>query len=96
MGVAALEDKIVQQAVATILNAIYEEDFLGFSYGFRPGRGAHQALDALSVALTQKRVNYVLDADIRGFFDSISHEWMRKFVQHRVADTGYSGSSRNG
>jgi group II intron reverse transcriptase/maturase len=72
--------------VVTILNAIYEEDFLGFSYGFRPGRGPHQALDALSVALTQKRVNYVLDADIRGFFDSISHAWMRKFVQHRVAD----------
>ena len=86
LGVAALEDKIVQQAVVTILNAIYEEDFLGFSYGFRPGRSQHQALDALSYALTQKRVNYVLDADIRGFFDSISHEWMLKFVQHRVAD----------
>ena len=82
LGVAALEDKIVQQAVVTILNAIYEEDFLGFSYGFRPGRSQHQALDAL----TQKRVNYVLDADIRGFLDSISHEWMLKFVQHRVAD----------
>ena len=86
LWVAALEDKIVQQAVVTILNAIYEEDFLGFSYGFRPGRSQHQALDALSYALTQKRVNYVLDADIRGFFDSISHEWMLKFVQHRVAD----------
>jgi group II intron reverse transcriptase/maturase len=86
LGVAALEDKIVQQAVVTILNAIYEEDFLGFSYGFRPGRSQHQALDALSYALTRKHVNYVLDADIRGFFDSISHEWMRKFVQHRVAD----------
>ena len=86
LGVAALEDKIVQQAVVTILNAIYEEDFLGFSYGFRPGRSQHQALDALSYALTQKRVNYVLDADIRGFFDNISHEWMLKFVQHRVAD----------
>jgi len=86
LGVAALEDKIVQQAVVTILNAIYEEDFLGFSYGFRPGRSQHQALDALSYALTQKHVNYVLDADIRGFFDSISHEWMLKFVQHRVAD----------
>ena len=71
LGVAALEDKIVQQAVVTILNAIYEEDFLGFSYGFRPGRSQHQALDALSYALTRKRVNYVLDADIRGFFDSI-------------------------
>jgi group II intron reverse transcriptase/maturase len=86
LGVAALEDKIVQQAVVTILNAIYEEDFLGFSYGFRPGRSQHQALDALSYALTQKRVNYVLDADIRGFFDAISHSWMLKFVQHRVAD----------
>jgi group II intron reverse transcriptase/maturase len=86
LGVAALEDKIVQQAVVTILNAIYEEDFVGFSYGFRPGRSQHQALDALWYALTVKHVNYVLDADIRGFFDSISHEWMRKFVQHRVAD----------
>ena len=86
LGVAALEDKIVQQAVVTILNAIYEEDFLGFSYGFRPGRSQHQALDALSYALTVKHVNYVLDADIRGFFDSISPEWMLRFVQHRVAD----------
>ena len=86
LGVAALEDKIVQQAVVTILNAIYEEDFLGFSYGFRPGRSQHQALDALSYALTQKRVNYVLDADIRGFFDAISHAWMLKFVEHGVAD----------
>jgi len=86
LGVAALEDKIVQQAVVTILNAIYEEDFLGFSYGFRPGRSQHQALDALSYALTQKRVNYVLDADIRGFFDNLSHAWMLKFVEHRVAD----------
>jgi RNA-directed DNA polymerase len=72
LGVAALEDKIVQQAVATILNQIYEEDFLGFSYGFRPGRSQHQALDALSVALTERKVNYVLDADIRGFLDSSS------------------------
>jgi group II intron reverse transcriptase/maturase len=86
LGVAALEDKIVQQAVVTILNAIYEEDFLGFSYGFRPGRSQHQALDALSHALTVKHVNYVLEADIRGFFDNISHAWMLKFVQHRVAD----------
>ena len=86
LGVAALEDKLVQQAVTTILNEIYEEDFLEFSYGFRPGRSQHQALDALSVALTQKKVNYVLDADIRGFFDHIDHGWMMKFVQHRVAD----------
>jgi retron-type reverse transcriptase len=86
LGVAALEDKVVQQAVVTILNQIYEEDFLGFSYGFRPRRSQHQALDALSFALMRKKVNYVLDADIRGFFDEISHEWMLKFVQHRVAD----------
>ena len=86
LGIAALEDKIVQQAVVTILNQIYEMDFKGFSYGFRPVRGPHQALDALSVALLGKRVNWVLDADIRGFFDNLSHEWMMKFVQHRVAD----------
>jgi len=86
LGVAALEDKLVQQAVATILNQIYEEDFVGFSYGFRPGRSQHQALDALTVALKTKKVNYVLDADIRGFFDHLDHEWMMKFVQHRVAD----------
>jgi RNA-directed DNA polymerase len=86
LGVAALEDKIVQQAVVTILNEIYEVDFQGFSYGFRPGRSPHQALDALSVGLHRKRVNWVLDADIRGFFDQMSHEWTMKFVQHRVAD----------
>ena len=86
LGIAALEDKIVQQAVVTILNAIYEEDFLGFSYGFRPGHSQHQALDALGVALASKHVNYIVDADIRGFFDNLSHEWMLKFVQHRVAD----------
>lgn len=86
LGVAALEDKLVQQAVATILNEIYEEDFLGFSYGFRPGQSQHRALDALVAGLTQKKVNYVLDADIRGFFDHLDHAWMMKFVQHRVAD----------
>src|SRR6202521_1225803 len=86
LGVAALEDKIVQQAVVTILNEIYEVDFKGFSYGFRPGRSPHQALDALSVGLHRKRVNWVLDADICGFFDNMSHEWTMKFVQHRVAD----------
>ena len=86
LGVAALEDKIVQQAVVTILNQIYEEDFLGFSYGFRPGRSQHDALDALSYALLRKKVNYVLDADIRGFFDSLDHGWLIKFVEHRVAD----------
>jgi RNA-directed DNA polymerase len=86
LGVAALEDKIVQQAVVTILNQIYEMDFKGFSYGFRPGRGPHQALDALTVAIQRKRVNWVLDADIRTFYDSLSHEWMLKFIEHRVAD----------
>jgi retron-type reverse transcriptase len=73
LGVAALEDKVAQPAVVTILNQIYEEDFLGFSYGFRPGRGQHDALDALSYALLKKKVNYILDADIRGFLDSSSH-----------------------
>jgi RNA-directed DNA polymerase len=86
LGVAALEDKLVQQATVTILNQIYEEDFLGSSYGFRPGRSQHDALDALSVALEQKKVNYVLDADIKSFFDNLEKTWLIKFVEHRVAD----------
>src|ERR1700682_2894583 len=86
LGVAALEDKIVQQAVVTILNQIYEVDSKGFSYGFRPGRSPHQALDALTVGIQRKRVNWVLDADILGFFDHLSHEWAIKFIEHRVAD----------
>ena len=86
LGIAALEDKIVQQAVVTVLNQIYEADFQGFSYGFRPGRSPHQALDALTVGIQRKRVNWVLDADIRGFFDNMSHEWTMKFIEHRVAD----------
>ena len=86
LGIAALEDKIVQQAVVTILNQIYEVDFQGFSYGFRPGRSPHQALDALYVGIQRKRVNWVLDADIQGFFDNVSHDWALKFVEHRVAD----------
>jgi group II intron reverse transcriptase/maturase len=86
LGIAALEDKIVQQAIVTVLNQIYETDFLGFSYGFRPGRSPHQALDALAVGITRKRVNWILDADIRAFFDNVDHEWIVKFVQHRVAD----------
>src|ERR1700756_3905383 len=86
LGIAALEDKIVQHAVATVLNQIYEEDFQGFSYGFRPGRSQHQALDALWVGIMRKRVNWILDADIRDFFGSISHEWLVKFLQHRIAD----------
>jgi group II intron reverse transcriptase/maturase len=86
LGIASLEDKIVQRAVVEVLNAIYEEDFLGFSYGFRPGRKQHDALDALAVGLEKRRVNWVLDADIRGFFDTINHEWLVKFVEHRIAD----------
>jgi RNA-directed DNA polymerase len=86
LGIAALEDKIVQRAVVTVLNAIYEEDFLGFSYGFRPGRGPHDALDALSVAISKTPVNWVLDADIRGFFDSLSQEWLVRFLKHRIGD----------
>ena len=86
LGIAAVEDKVVQQAVVTILNQIYEVDFQGFSYGFRPGRSPHQALDALYVGLVRSKVNWVLDADIRSFFDRMSHEWTMQFVQHRVAD----------
>jgi group II intron reverse transcriptase/maturase len=86
LGIAALEDKIVQQAVVTVLQAVYEADFLGFSYGFRPGRGPHDALDALWVGITIRKVNWVLDADIRGFFDTIDHGWMLKFLEHRIAD----------
>jgi RNA-directed DNA polymerase len=86
LGIAAVEDKIVQHAVVTVLNQVYEADFLGFSYGFRPGRSAHDALDALWVGIVGKKVNWVLDADIRGFFDTINHEWLVKFVEHRIAD----------
>ena len=90
LGIAALEDKIVQQAVVTILNQIYEVDFKGFSYGFRPGRSPHQALDALTAGIQRKRVNWVLDADIRGFFDNMSHEWtteVRRASRGRSPDT---------
>ena len=86
LSIAALEDKLVQRAVVTVLNQIYEEDFLGFSYGFRPGRSQHQALDALWVGIMRKKVNWILDADVRGFFDNLSHEWMVKFIEHRAAD----------
>jgi RNA-directed DNA polymerase len=86
LGVPVLEDKIVQGAAAKVLSAIYETDFLGFSYGFRPERGAHDALTALTVALLRRRVNYVLDADIRGFFDALIHAWLVKFLQHRISD----------
>jgi RNA-directed DNA polymerase len=86
LGIAALEDKIVQRAVAEVLNAIYEVDFLGFSYGFRPGRRAHVALDSLAVGIRRKKISWVLDADIRGYFDAINHDWMMKFLEHRIAD----------
>jgi RNA-directed DNA polymerase len=86
LGIASLEDKIVQQAVVTILNEIYEVDFKGYSYGFRPGREPHQALDALNVGIARKRVNWIFDADIRGFFDHVQHEWLIKFLEHRIGD----------
>ena len=86
LAVAALEDKIVQRAVAKLLNAIYEEDFLGLSYGFRPGRGTHNALDALCVGIHSKKVSFILDADIRSFFDEISQEWLIRFLEHRIGD----------
>ncbi len=86
IGIPALEDKIVQRAVSRVLDVIYELDFIGFSYGFRPGRNPHQALDALSVGILTKKVNWVLDADIRGFFDTLDHEWLGKFIEHRIAD----------
>jgi group II intron reverse transcriptase/maturase len=86
LGIASLEDKIVQRAVVEVLNAVYEVDFRGFSYGFRPGRKPHDALDALSAGITGKRVNWVLDADIRDFFGQLDHTWLRKFLEHRIAD----------
>jgi retron-type reverse transcriptase len=86
LGIAALEDKIVQQAVRRVLEEIFEVEFLGLSYGFRPGRSAHDGLDALWVGLMGRRINWVLDCDIRGFFDAIVHEWLMKFIEHRVGD----------
>jgi RNA-directed DNA polymerase len=86
LGVAAMEDKILQRAVTEVLNAIYEMDFLGFSYGYRPKRNPHQALDALTVGIRWKKICWILDADIRGFYDNINHEWMMKFLSHRIAD----------
>jgi group II intron reverse transcriptase/maturase len=86
LGIASIEDKIVQQAVVTVLGAIYEEDFLGFSYGFRPGRGQHDALDALTAGIKSRKVNWIVDADICSFFDEIDHGWMLRFLEHRIAD----------
>ena len=87
LGVPALEDKIVQRATVEVLNAIYEQDFLGFSYGFRPGKSAHNALDAVAVGVSVRKVSWILDADIAKFFDTIEHDWLVKFIEHRVADT---------
>ena len=87
LGIAALEDKIVQRAVVEVLNAVYETDFLGFSYGFRPGRSQHDALDALAVAIIRTKVNWIWDADVSKFFDSVSHEWLIRFVEHRIGDS---------
>ena len=86
LGIAALEDKIVQHAVGKVLNQIWEEDFLGFSYGFRPGRGSQDALDALWVGIVRKKVNWIVDLDIRSFFDKLQHDWLVKFVEHRIGD----------
>jgi retron-type reverse transcriptase len=86
LGIATLEDKILQRAVVEVLNAVYEEDFLGFSYGFRPGRGPHDALDALAVGITERKVNWVLDADISDFFSKLDHSWVKRFLEHRIAD----------
>ncbi|MGH3280060.1 MAG: reverse transcriptase domain-containing protein, partial [Trebonia sp.] len=86
LGIATLEDKVLQRAVAGVLNSIYEVDFLGFSYGFRPGRSPHQALDALTAGIYRKKVNWVLDADIRDFFGQLDRVWLRKFLGHRIAD----------
>jgi len=86
LAIAALEDKIVQRATVEVLNAIYEEEFLGFSYGFRPGRGTHDALDALVVGISSKKVSWILDADIRSFFDTVNQEWLMRFVEHRIGD----------
>jgi len=84
--VAALEDKIVQKATVVVLNCIYEEEFLGFSYGFRPKRGAHDALDALVIGISTRRVNFIFDADLASFFDSVSKDWLVRFVEHRIGD----------
>ena len=94
--IAALEDKIVQKATAEVLNAIYEEDFLGFSYGFRPKRNQHDALDALVVGIETKRVNCILDADIKSFFDEVSQDWLIRFVEHRIGDPHIPAKFENG
>jgi RNA-directed DNA polymerase len=86
LGIAALEDKIVQAAMAMLLTPIYEAEFLGFSYGFRPGRSQHDALDALAYGISKRRINWILDADIRAFFDTLSRPWLVRLVEHRIGD----------
>src|SRR5271155_4784854 len=86
LGIAAVEDKILQRAVVAVLNSIYEEDFLGFSYGFRPKRGQHDALDALIVGIERKKVSWILDLDIRDFFGTVNHDWLIRFLEHRIGD----------
>jgi RNA-directed DNA polymerase len=86
LGIASLEDKIVQRAVVEVLNAIYEADFVGFSYGFRPKRSQHDALDALAFAIEKKKVNWILDSDLRAYFDTVSHEWLLRFLELRIGD----------
>jgi retron-type reverse transcriptase len=96
LAVAALEDKIVQGARVMVLNAIYEEDFLGFSYGFRARRGPHDASDALATAISSRKVNFILDADVQDFFGSVSQQWLIRFLEHRVGDTRITRLIRNG
>ena len=96
LGIASLEDKIVQRAVVEVMNAIYKEDFVGFSYGLRLGCGQHEALDALAVALRRKKVNWVFDADVRGFFDAIDQEWMLLFSSTASETGGSCASSKSG
>jgi RNA-directed DNA polymerase len=86
LGVAAVEDKLLQRAVVEVLNAVYEQDFVGFSYGFRPGRRPHDALDALATGIVRRRVSWVLDADFRDYFSSLDHRWLERFLEHRIAD----------
>jgi RNA-directed DNA polymerase len=86
LGIASLEDKIAQRAVVEVLNAIYEADFFGFSYGFRPGRSQHDALDALAYAIDRKKVNWILDADLRSYFDTVNHDWLIRFLEERIGD----------
>lgn len=96
LAIAALEDKIVQGAIVMVLNAIYESDFVGFSYGFRAGRGPHDGLDALAAAITTRKVNWILDADVQNFFGSVNQDWLVQFLEHRMGDSASSAGSVNG